>query len=431
MAFNSNYVSISPNRIANYADLRWDHQEKRQEHRSPFSKDRDRILYSKSFLRLRGKTQVFMLQKNDYIRTRLTHSLEVNQLAKSIASALGLNLDLVEAIALGHDVGHTPFGHVGERTIADMIKSDNVTPADGRGFKHNLQALRLLCDLEKGADYPQTKGLNLTKYTLWGISHHSSLKQQDNPFYDTYLNAINVYWSFEGFIVALADEVAQRHHDIEDSLRYGIIDRITLLNEIGNFSQLFGSSEKACFKRLKEGLTTLDEPVFNSLFARLVVNMYITDIINHSKNNLRALCNNYHINNQQDFVNNKAGMTSGDYKDCISMSPVLKQLDDNFQKFLKTNVLSSYQAQAMDGKAAYIIKKLFEAFIDTPSQLPDTAICSFSTFAGLGLPYRRDLALNSIRGNEKILHRCIADYIGGMTDQFAYDEFDRLYGTRI
>lgn len=116
MAFNSNYVSISPNKIANYADLRWARMEKRQEHRSPFSKDRDRILYSKSFLRLRGKTQVFMLHKNDYIRTRLTHSLEVNQLAKSIASALGLNLDLVEAIALGHDVGHTPFGHVGERT---------------------------------------------------------------------------------------------------------------------------------------------------------------------------------------------------------------------------------------------------------------------------------------------------------------------------
>lgn len=98
-------------------------------------------------------------------------------MAKSIASSLGLNLDLVEAIALGHDVGHTPFGHIGERTIADMIKSDDVIPINECGFKHNLQALRLLCDLEKGADYPQTKGLNLTKYTLWGISHHSSINQ--------------------------------------------------------------------------------------------------------------------------------------------------------------------------------------------------------------------------------------------------------------
>lgn len=431
MAFNSNYVSISPNKIKNYGDLRWDHQEKQQEHRSPFSKDRDRILYSKSFLRLRGKTQVFMLQKNDYIRTRLTHSLEVNQLAKSIASALGLNLDLVEAIALGHDVGHTPFGHVGERTIAGMIKHDESILEENKGFKHNLQALRLLCDLEKGADYPKRNGLNLTKYTLWGISHHSSLKREDHPFYIRYLDAIESYWSFEGLIVALADEIAQRHHDIEDSLRYGIIERKTLLKAIKNFSPLYGSAEKACYRRLESELSTLDESVFNSLFARLVVNMYVTNIINNSKDNLRALCNKYNINNQLDFINSKADMSLGDYVNCISMSPELKEHDSIFQEFLKTNVLSSYQAQAMDGKAAYIIKKLFEAFKDTPSQLPDTAISSFSRQAGLEGSYQRDKALDSINNNRMILHRCIADYIGGMTDQFAYDEFDRLYGTRI
>lgn len=126
MPFNANYVSISSNKIANDVDLRWNHKEKSQEHRGVFSKDRDRILYAKSFLRLRGKTQVFMLQKNDYIRTRLTHSLEVNQLAKFIASALGQNIDLVEAIALGHDVGHTPFEHIGERTLAGLLKEDGV-----------------------------------------------------------------------------------------------------------------------------------------------------------------------------------------------------------------------------------------------------------------------------------------------------------------
>lgn len=431
MAFNSNYVSMSPKEIANDADLRWTKQEKKQEHRNPFSKDRDRILYSKSFLRLRGKTQVFMLQKNDYIRTRLTHSLEVNQLAKTIASALGQNLDLVEAIALGHDVGHTPFGHVGERTIAEMIKTDGVTPANEIGFKHNLQALRLLCNLEKGADYPNVRGLNLTKYTLWGIAHHSSLKQNDNPIYKTYLDAIADYWSFEGFIVAIADEVAQRHHDIEDSLRYNIIDRETLLKEVGNFSQKFSNAEKQCYKRLKSEINTLDEPVFNSLFARLVVNMYVTDIIKHSKTNLRSLCQRYSINNQQDFVTVRAQMQSGDYENCISMSSVLKQKDDDFQHFLKSKILSSYQAQAMDGKASYIIKKLFEAFRYTPSQLPDTAICSFSLEIGMGLPYRREDALNAISGKENVLNRCIADYIGGMTDRFAYDEFDRLYGTRI
>lgn len=124
------------------------------------------------------------------------------------------------------------------------FNSNYVTPANEIGFKHNLQALRLLCDLEKGADYPNVRGLNLTKYTLWGIAHHSSLKQNENPIYKSYLDAIADYWSFEGFIVAIADEVAQRHHDIEDSLRYNIIDRETLLKEVGKFSQIFSNAEK-------------------------------------------------------------------------------------------------------------------------------------------------------------------------------------------
>ena len=115
--YNSNFVATPINKSLEINGLRWNLDESQQMHRSPFSKDRDRILYSKSFLRLRGKTQIFMLHRNDYIRTRLTHSLEVNQIAKSIASALCQNLDLVEAIALGHDVGHTPFGHIGERTL--------------------------------------------------------------------------------------------------------------------------------------------------------------------------------------------------------------------------------------------------------------------------------------------------------------------------
>lgn len=126
MAFNCNFVSVPVNVDPN--GLRWIQQEVGQAYRNSFSKDRDRILYSKSFLRLRGKTQVFMLQKNDYIRTRMTHTLEVNQLAKTIASALGQNIDLVEAVALGHDIGHTPFGHIGERTINNLIESDKAIP---------------------------------------------------------------------------------------------------------------------------------------------------------------------------------------------------------------------------------------------------------------------------------------------------------------
>lgn len=442
MAFNTLFVAINSNKISLHG-MRWNHDERPQSFRNPFSKDRDRILYSKSFLRLLGKTQVFMQQKNDYIRTRLTHSLEVNQLAKTIASALNLNVDLVEAIALGHDVGHTPFGHVGERRIKELLDNDPDIPLQEKGFKHNLQALRLLCDLEKGADFPNHKGLNLTKYTLWGISHHSSIpyKKDDqghliqplepiHPIYEQYLNAIKDYWSFEGLIVALADEIAQRHHDIEDSLRYRIIDRETLLDEIGKFSPLFKAQEKLCFSRLRKEIKALDEPVFTSLFARLVINLYVNDAINQSKTNIRNLGSKYNISNQQSFIDIKPTITKADYEKCISLTPKLSILDKDFQNFLKEKVLSSYQAQAMDGKAQFIIKKLYKAFVDTPQQLPDTSLRSFYSFVSQQ-NYSRNNAIKEIDAYKDVFKRCVADYIGGMTDRFAYDEYDRLYGTKI
>lgn len=443
MAFNTNYLSTPIKNIPDEDNLRWDHSEPKQPHRGAFSKDRDRILYSKYFLRLRGKTQVFMLHKNDYIRTRMTHSLEVNQIAKTIASALGLNIELTEAIALGHDVGHTPFGHIGERTIAKMLNEDVDIPINEKGFKHNLQALRLLCELEKGADYPNHKGLNLTKYTLWGISHHSSIKekideatglpllpiQTEHPIYDSYLQAIDSYWSFEGLIVALADEIAQRHHDIEDSLLYGIISRKDLLSQISLFRGEFSNAEKKCFDRLQNELDTLADPVFNSLFARLVVNLYVSSAIAQTKDNMKNLGQVYRISKREDFQNNKNNISTFDYKESVSLKPALKLLDNVFQNYLKSHVLFSYQAQAMDGKAEYIIRKLYLAFCKNPTQLPDTALCSYSGFAGL--PLTRNDALEHLDDHKNLLHRCIADYIGGMTDQFAYDEFDRLYGTKV
>lgn len=443
MAFNSNFVSIS-NRLLDIHNLRWNHNEQRQKYRSSFSRDRDRILYSKSFLRLRRKTQVFMLHKNDYIRTRLTHTLEVAQIARTIGIALGLNLELIEAIAFGHDIGHTPFGHVGERTLEQIIKNDDSISDSKRGFKHNLQALRLFCELEKGADFPNSLGLNLTKYTLWGIAHHSSIKahldqnnnvikplETDHPIYDTYLNKIDAYWSFEGYIIAVADEIAQRHHDIEDGLRYGIVKRKELLDEISRFSNLLRIQEKECMRRLNEGIDTLEEPVFNALFARLVVNLYVTDVINNTKLNIKKFEEEFEIERLQDFHNKKQDITEDKYINVVSMSPQLLQYDSAFHDFLKKRILSSYQAQAMDGKAKYIVRKLYEAFTNNPDQLPDTSLFSYAQLQGLGHTISRAEILEHKDDNVELMHRCIADYIGGMTDQFAYDEFDRLYGTRV
>ena len=446
MSVNPISFQTSANKLPNLEQLRWSRSEPVREHRGIFSKDRDRILYSKSFLRLRGKTQVFMLQYNDYIRTRLTHTLEVNQIAKSIAIALGQNSELIEAIALGHDVGHTPFGHIGERTLCELIKDEAVIPDHQKGFKHNLQALRLLCDLEKGADYPEVSGLNLTKYVLWGIAHHSSIKQiierdeqghvinadvikTAHPIYDHYLNAIKNYWSFEAMIVALADEIAQRHHDIEDSLSYGVVKRNTIVERLEQFESLFSADDKKTFRKLKEGIDTLDAPVFSSVFSRLVVNLYVVQTIKQSKKNFKTLGHKYEIYKQEHFWQKKDQITEEDYRSVIAFPQRLKELDESFQDFLKNSVLTSFQAQTMDGKGAYIIRKLYQAFKSNPCQLPDTALRSFFHF--IGEDFQRAKTSEKVRGNEDVLYRCIVDYIGGMTDQYAYNEYDRLYGTKF
>lgn len=220
--------------------------------RSRFQRDRDRILYSRAFRRLNGKTQVFLAAKDDHVRNRLTHTLEVNQIAQTISKELGLNLELTEAIALGHDLGHTPFGHVGERTLNHIMNGcykiadfNNSINENNKGFKHNLQGVRVAKDLE------QSK-MNLTKEVLWGILHHSKLEYKEckkengvlcdlkhnnttcvnKPlyhynlgFYDEYIKDLDSskFWTIEGLIVSMADEIAQRHHDIEDAIEFNIL----------------------------------------------------------------------------------------------------------------------------------------------------------------------------------------------------------------
>ena len=447
MAFNSNYLSISNKDLEYDNNLRWSNAEQFQSHRGAFSKDRDRVLYSKSFMRLRGKTQVFMLQDNDYLRTRLTHTLAVSQVARSIATELGLNMELVETIALGHDVGHTPFGHIGERTLRAILEEDDATPKEKKGFKHNLQALRLFCDLEKGADYPEVKGLNLTKYALWGIAHHSSIMRKpieydglgnpidpdvihtENPFYDHYLNEIKNYWSFEGYVVAIADEIAQRHHDIEDSLQFGVLSRKTIVDRLADFRPLFTEADEVTFERLKKGIDTMAESVFTSVYSRLVINIYVVNAINQTKLNMRFFEQQYNINSQSDFSHIKKSIPEVAYSKIISFSDELTQIDKSFQEFMMTSVLSSFPAQAMDGKGESIVRRLYVAFADNPIQLPDSAIKSFCIH--IGIPFDRSQVCGRLDANVATMHRCIVDYIGGMTDGYAYREYDRLYGTKF
>src|SRR5690554_1386570 len=190
--------------------------------RTEFQRDRDRILHSKAFRRLEYKTQVFLTTKGDHLRTRLTHSLEVSQLSRTVASQLRLNSDLVEAIALGHDLGHTPFGHAGERELCSLLEEE------GHTFKHNLQSVRIVELLEKKYPY---EGLRLTTEVKEGVLKHTAMPKKELPEYCQNLYAESPFSvTLEGQVVAACDEIAQMTHDLDDYLRCNILEYPVLIN---------------------------------------------------------------------------------------------------------------------------------------------------------------------------------------------------------
>lgn len=431
--------------------------EDKRDGRTDFAIDRDRILYSKSFRRLSDKTQVFLSNDTKDLRTRLTHTLEVNQIAKTIITSLGCNLDLSEAIALGHDVGHTPFGHVGERTlnlIMNGCEQVGIKIADSNtGFKHNLQSARVLCELE---------GLNLSKYTIWGIINHSKLKYKPcklkknicytvhHPqqclktegkkllactIYDSIITAIedNKYWSIEGLVVAMADEIAQRHHDIEDSLRFCIIDRNTLLAKLDIFEPVFTELDKELLAVLR---TLKDAPLedFLAQFSRLIVKSYVVNLTEETKKRLKVFGETYHIASKDDFYEKKNEIEFDEARMLVGFSEEFQAVDTEFQKFLMNEVLNSHRAQSMDGKGAYIIRRLFDAYLSNPIQLPDHVFTQFYKSIGENAMTIGEMRgkINEYRNTDRrrnYLMRAVADYIGSLTDSSAYSQFNGLYGT--
>jgi dGTPase len=463
------------------------HDEIAQKYRNNFQKDRDRILYSKSFRRLSGKTQVFITGHNDHLRTRLTHSLEVNQIAKTISSALNLNLDLTEAIALGHDIGHTPFGHIGERTLnyimngCESVKDFNKDLPDTlKGFKHNVQALRVLQDLERSKE--SYKGLNLSNYTLWGIVNHTkvgnikckrNLLDDDNEdtdecyfnhttkkcehncelildFYKDYLANFkdDESWTFEGLVVRVADEIAQRHHDVEDALLAGLIVKEEIIGLIeSKFSSFFDKRMISSFNDIKE---CKDNDLLSSNVSRFLVNFFVLRIIKDARKNIKDLFDKHDIKDSANFSTKKGYIYKNeDVFEIINFDKVFQEKDSKFQDYLKNKILNSFLTQRMDGKAEYIIRKLFEAYVSNPQQLPDrTLMYFFNTFLGedyierqrikytdRGLigGLRTELVKNYNRNNnpkyKHALLRTICDYISGMTDNYAYSQYKLLYGS--
>ena len=289
-------------------------------YRSDFMRDRDRVMYSASFRRLAGKTQIYLAGKNDNQRNRLTHTLEVSQIARTISQALGLDCDLTEAIALGHDIGHTPFGHAGEQILHEiMVPGSKVSikdspMADGSllilspknklpplGFKHNVQSIHVAISVEGNyGDF----GLNLTNYTLWGMLHHSSISYKNGrvnttilepDYYNQYKKFYSIQtaterdaWSFEAFVVAQADEIAQWHHDLEDALRGNAMSGSDVCSALqDNLKSIISDKDHLILNELKN--KNIIDSKYIAVVSRIVVNTLVNRLIECSLHNLERL----------------------------------------------------------------------------------------------------------------------------------------------
>jgi dGTPase len=450
-------------------------------YRSEFMRDRDRIMYSKAFRRLSSKTQIFVSGFDDHVRNRLTHTLEVSQIARTISTYLKLDVDLTEAIALGHDLGHTPFGHIGERTLnlimngCDPLVRDylNVGVNDikfeekDKGFKHNLQSLRIAIDLENPGIHTDYKGLNLTNFTLYGCMNHSSTewkpcKYENNGicyiypkshdcknktnlsvgYYNKYNEDID-RWSFESFVVAWADEIAQRHHDIEDAIEGKLLNdeqAIKLIHQ--HFSNCMVGNDEENFDELSVVKGT---QVFLSKLSKFLINYLVNSLIETSITNIKGFAEKHSIRKHEDF---KAKYLDFDYDEVSKIITISNNIFGNhnaFKEDLENVVHNSYSVHRMDAKAQFMIRRLFMAYLSNPQQLPDKTIVSLfreynssNRFNDEVSRLRRELEdfkkhhLTSSKEENSVkfriaLLRTICDYIAGMTDSYATKEYAKLY----
>ncbi len=344
--------------------------EKCHPYRSEFQRDRERIIHSKAFRRLEYKTQVFINHEGDHYRTRLTHTIEVAQIARTTARALGLNEDLSEAIALAHDLGHTPFGHSGERQLNLLMK-------DHGGFEHNRQTLRVVEELEK--TYQNYNGLNLTWETREGIIKHSTPDCGES--FSSF--APGVPPTLEAQIISPADEIAYNSHDLDDGISSGLLS----LNEIAELEIWLLASAK-CSSQVHP-----DSKLLTREIIRMIINLLVTDLIETtsvaiSDNSIKSLL---------DVTN--CGKTLAGF------SSEVHRANSELKSFLQTRLYRHYKVKRMSMKAENVIRDLFSIYTRYPDILPDE--------------YRsRAVSVNT--------YLVCADYIAGMTDRFALEEHKRL-----
>jgi dGTPase len=352
--------------------------DKKNLYRSFYQRDRDRIIHSTSFRRLKYKTQVFVYDEGDHYRTRLTHTLEVSQISRSISRYFKLNEDLSEAISLAHDLGHPPFGHAGEKILDYCIR-------DHGGFNHNIHSIRLVTELEKA--YQNFDGLNLSINTIDGIVKHNGPNYLIKQNLDLLPNLnkikkINFYnqSSLEAQISALSDDIAYNNHDIDDGIRAGLFS----INDIKDLP-IIGEIIKNKNKQFK------NKKLLRNEIIRSIINFMVTDLILYTKKNLKK----NKIKTIDDVYNSK--------KFIVSFSPKLIKANDQIKEFLKLNMYENKSVKEMTDKAEKIIKTLYIYLIKNNKK-----------FLPLDIK------------NKWGLERSVSDFIAGMTDKFAFDLYNKI-----
>jgi len=341
--------------------------------RSPFQRDRDRIIHSSSFRRLKHKTQVFVNTEGDHYRTRLTHSMEVSQIARTLARSLGLNEDLSETLSLSHDLGHTPFGHAGENVLSQCMKGYG-------GFDHNIQTLRIVTLIEN--KYYEFCGLNLTIETLDGLIKHNGPVKNVNSYKkilkkDLFDNKIvfNTFPSLEAQVASIADDIAYNNHDLEDGLRAGLFT-IQKFSSIPFISKLIN-------RHLKNIKNFRKEIIINQIIRDLI-NLMVVDVINTTGKNLKK-------NNPQS-INDiyKQGSL------IVNFSDKMKKIDKQIKEFLNRHMYQHKKVVVNTNRGKKIIKDLFKYLSKNPKK-----------------------HINNALFKKEQKERVIADFIAGMTDRYA------------
>jgi len=354
-------------------------------HRTPFQRDRDRIIHSTAFRRLEYKTQVFVNHEGDHYRTRLTHSLEVGQIARSVAGVLRLNEDLVEAIALAHDLGHTPFGHAGQTAL-------NRCMSDYGGFEHNHQSLRVVDHLEQR--YAEFDGLNLAFETREGILKHCSRRRAEG------LGEVGRRFleggqpPVEAQLANIADEIAYNNHDIDDGLRSGLITLEQLCSEVPLFRETL-DSVRAAYPDLKADRRAIHETI------RRLIDRQVSDLVANTSHCLEA-----------------GGYAEPDEvraatEPVVAFSPAMAEANRELKRFLHRELYRHYRVMRMARKGGKVVEDLFNAFLADPVILPTD--------------FRQRSEQAQAESGRQGLATVVADYIAGMTDRFAIHEHDRIF----